>query len=141
MAKIAPSILSADFYKLGEEIKNAISLGSDWIHVDVMDGQFVPPITFGSKIVSDIKKHDNIFCDVHLMVKNPENQIQQFVNAGGDLINFHAEATNHGDKLVNLIKENKRLAGITINPATPVNLITQYLPIVDLILQELQDLL
>lgn len=135
MKKIAPSILSADFYRLGEEIEESLKLGVDWIHIDVMDGHFVPLLTYGSKIVEDIKNNNkNVFCDVHLMITNPQDQIEYFVKAGADLINFHAEAPCHGDRLVNLIKENKKLAGITINPATPVAFIKHYLPIVDLVL-------
>jgi ribulose-phosphate 3-epimerase len=134
MNKIAPSILSADFFKLGEELETAKKAEADWIHVDVMDGHFVPPITYGSKIVSDIKKHGNYFCDVHLMVTNPQDQIPIFIKAGSDLINFHFEAAPHGDRLVNQIKEAGILAGVTINPATSVESIKHYLPIVDLIL-------
>lgn len=135
MAKLAASILSADFYRLGVEIEEAISLGTDWIHVDVMDGHFVPPITFGSKIVKEIKTHNkNFFCDVHLMVTNPEDQIVQFAEAGSDLINFHCEVAYHGDRLVNIIKEKGKLVGVTLNPATPVTFLEHYLPIVDLIL-------
>lgn len=134
MPKIAPSILSADFYRLGEEIEGALKTGVDWVHVDVIDGHFAPPITFGSKIVSDIKKHNKAFCDVHLMISNPEDLIMQFVEAGSDLINFHCEVVCHGDRLVNMIKENKKLAGVTINPSTPVSFIQHYLPIVDLVL-------
>jgi ribulose-phosphate 3-epimerase len=134
MRKIAPSILSADFFKLGEELETAAKAGSDWIHVDVMDGHFVPPITYGTKIVGDIKKHGKYFCDVHLMVTNPEDQIPLFIEAGADLINFHYEAANHGDRLINQIKEAGILSGVTINPATSVDLIKHYLTIVDLVL-------
>ena len=135
MRKIASSILSADFYRLGQEIENALNIGTDWIHVDVMDGHFVPPITYGDKIVADIKKNNkNVFCDVHLMITNPQDHIMFFVNAGADLINIQSEACLHGDRFINLIKENNKLAGITINPTTPVNFIKHYLPIVDLVL-------
>ena len=134
MPKIAPSILSADFYNLGENVKKALNLGVDWIHIDVMDGHFVPQLTFGPKIVMDLKKRLNFFCDVHLMVENPEDYIEPFVKADADLINFHHEVTYHIDRLINQIKENKKMSGITINPSTPVSALKHILPIIDMVL-------
>ncbi len=134
MAKLAASILSADFYRLGDEIESALKSGADWIHIDTIDGKFAPPVTFGSKIIEDIKKHNNAFCDAHLMVREPEALIDRFIEAGTDLVNFHAEAATHGDRMVSVIKESGRLAGVTINPSTPVSAIECYLETVDLIL-------
>lgn len=134
MALLSPSLLSADFFKLGNEITDAVKCGADWLHIDVMDLHFVPQLTFGAKIVHDIKKHGNYFCDVHLMVTNPQDHIIPFIKAGADLINFHYEAAVHADRMITQIHENGKLAGVTINPMTSVDAIKWYLPFVDLVL-------
>jgi len=132
MALIAPSILSADFNNLEQDIK-AIS-SADYVHIDVMDGQFVPNITIGPVVIKNLKKITNLPLDVHLMIVNPENFIQDFRNAGADIITVHYEASNHLDRLINQIKASGAKAGVSINPATPVENIFPVLGMVDLVL-------
>jgi len=134
MIKIAPSILSADFSRLGEEIKAAEKAGADFIHVDVMDGHFVPNITIGPLVVKAVKKVATIPLDVHLMIKEPDRYIKDFAESGADIITVHAEASVHLHRSIQNIKECGVKAAVSINPATPLNSIEFILPIVDMIL-------
>jgi ribulose-phosphate 3-epimerase len=134
MIKIAPSILSADFSKLGEEIKAVEEAGADYIHVDVMDGHFVPNITIGPLVVQAIRPVTKLPLDVHLMIENPDQYIEAFANAGADIITVHVEATSHLHRTVQLIKSQGVKAGVVINPATPVDTIKHIIHDVDLVL-------
>lgn len=134
MSKIAPSILSADFSKLGEEIKDVEQAGADYIHVDVMDGHFVPNITIGPLIVDAIRPVTNLPLDVHLMIENPDQYIDQFAGSGADIITVHYEACTHLHRTIMHIKEKGVKAGLVINPATPVEVIRPILPELDLLL-------
>src|SRR5690606_15571784 len=134
MVKIAPSILSADFAKLGEEIKEVEAHGADYIHVDVMDGHFVPNITIGPLIVEAIRPVTSLPLDVHLMVENPDEFIPEFAKTGADILTVHQEACVHLDRTIQLIKDNDVKAGVVINPATPAELLKPILPNVDLVL-------
>lgn len=118
MVKIAPSILSADFAALGAEVAEAEASGADWIHVDVMDGHFVPNITLGPAIVSAVRSHTSLPLDVHLMIENPERYIADFAAAGASVITVHAEACVHLHRVIHQIKELGLMAGVAINPAT-----------------------
>lgn len=121
MKKILPSILSADFSRLGEEIREAESCGADMIHCDIMDGRFVPNISFGPKVISDVNKVTDLPLDVHLMIENPENFIDEFYKAGADMISVHYENNYHLDRLLQQIKSHGIKAGAVLNPATPVS--------------------
>jgi ribulose-phosphate 3-epimerase len=132
--KIAPSILSADFAKLGEQVTEATKAGADLIHIDVMDGHFVPQITFGAIVVSAIRKYTNLPLDVHLMVESPEEQIPQFVMAGADIITIHVEPCAHVHRVIQMIKNSGVKAGISLNPATSLSMIDEILTEVDMVL-------
>ena len=134
MTKIAPSILSANFAKLGEEIKEVELAGADYIHVDVMDGHFVPNITIGPLIVEAIKPVTNLPLDVHLMIENPDQNIRIFAEKGASIITVHQEACPHLHRTIQLIKDMNVKAGVVINPATPIEMIKEILPYVDLVL-------
>ncbi|MBA4494760.1 ribulose-phosphate 3-epimerase [Paenactinomyces guangxiensis] len=134
MVKIAPSILSADFSRLREEIAEVERAGADWIHVDVMDGHFVPNITLGPLIVESIRPHTRLPLDVHLMIEQPDRYIEAFAKSGADLISVHQEACPHLHRTIYHIKELGARAGVVINPATPVSAIEPVLSDVDLVL-------
>lgn len=132
--KISPSILSADFTRLAKELKDIEEAGADYVHIDVMDGHFVPNITIGPFIVEAVKKATKLPLDVHLMIEAPEKYIADFASAGSDIITVHAEATVHLHKVVQMIKEKGLKAGISINPATPVCNLANVIEDVDLVL-------
>lgn len=132
--KIAPSILSADFANLERDIKLVEQYGADLIHIDAMDGHFVPNITLGPNVVSAIRKITNLTLDCHLMIANPEQYIDAFAKAGADIITIHYEATNHLHKALQQIKSHQIKCGVVINPATPVCVIEPILNMVDVVL-------
>ncbi|SHF50447.1 ribulose-phosphate 3-epimerase [Ornithinibacillus halophilus] len=134
MTKIAPSILSADFAKLGEEIQDVEKGGAEYIHVDVMDGHFVPNITIGPLIVEAIKPVTSLPLDVHLMIENPDQYIDAFAKAGADIITVHQEACTHLHRTLQQIKSTGVKAGVVLNPATPVMMIKDVLTEVDMVL-------
>jgi ribulose-phosphate 3-epimerase len=134
MMHIAPSILSADFSKLGEEIANVEAAGADLIHIDVMDGHFVPNLTFGPPVIASIRKTTNLPFDVHLMIENPERSIQAFVDAGSDIITIHCEAEIHLHRAIESIQEKGVKAGVSLNPATPLCMIDEIIEYVDYVM-------
>lgn len=134
MIKIAPSILSADFSCLGDEIKMVDECGADLIHIDVMDGHFVPNITIGPGVVKSLRRHSKKPFDVHLMISNPDDYIAKFAEAGADIITVHAEACTHLNRTVQLIKGCGKKAGIALNPATPLSVLEYVLQDIDMVL-------
>jgi len=131
---IAPSILSADFSRLGDEVKAVEQAGADWIHVDVMDGHFVPNITIGPAVVEAVRKVTELPLDVHLMIENADRYIGEFISAGSDIITVHVEACTHLNRTIQLIKDHDKLAGVVLNPATPLSSLEEILHEIDMVL-------
>ena len=132
--KLSPSILSADFARLGEVIEATEAAGADYIHVDVMDGRFVPPLTIGPLVVEAIRKHTTLPLDVHLMIVEPEKLVADFISAGADKLTVHQEAVTHLHSLVQKIRALGASPGVALNPATPATTLTEILPDLDLVL-------
>lgn len=131
---VAPSLLAADFSKLKEEIQEVEKYGAKYLHLDVMDGAFVPNISFGAPVISAIRKHSNLVFDVHLMVENPDRFIKDFVDAGADIITVHVEATKHLNRTIQLIKSYGKKVGVSLNPSTPIEMIKHDLKDLDMVL-------
>ena len=134
MVKIAPSILSADFSKLGEDIERIDKGGADFIHIDVMDGSFVPNISFGLPVIKSIRNRTDKVFDVHLMINNPSNYIDDFIEAGADIITVHYEADKHIDRTINYIKSKGIKAAVSLNPGTPTSVLKDLIPNLDMVL-------
>ena len=134
MIKIAPSVLSADFTRLGEHLREAEAGGADWMHLDIMDGHFVPNISYGPVLVEAVNRATKLPLDVHLMIENPDLFVPDFVKAGADWVTVHVEACPHLHRSIQLIKSLGAKAGVSLNPATPASTLDEILPYVDLIL-------
>ena len=131
---VSPSVLSADFGNLQRDVKMLNSSEAEWIHIDVMDGVFVPNISFGFPVLSVIRKNTDKVCDVHLMIVNPQNYIQQFRDAGADIITIHYEAVTHLDSIIHAIKKTGAKAGVALNPSTPVSVLKEVIHLIDVVL-------
>ena len=132
--KIAPSILSADFGQLGSEIKKLEKAGADMIHIDVMDGHFVPNLTIGPPVIKALRNNTKLPFDVHLMISPVHKYIKDYADAGADIITIHPEATDNLEESINLIKKLNKKIGLSLNPDTPINIIKKFLPSIDLVL-------
>ena len=132
--QLCPSILAADFWRLGEEITQVEKAGVQWLHIDIMDGHFVPTVSMGVPVVASVRKASGLFLDVHIMAEEPSHLVKEFAKAGADMITIHAEACVHLDMTLRLIHEQCCKSGIAINPATPVSILEEVLELADMVL-------